>query len=91
MAAPGATTRVARSHHRILIKVPGTLDGLTDVPGTLKRTGPMNLTDLSTPVPVVDVARLHANLARMADYTRQHDLALRPHVKTHKSRRVAGV
>ena len=50
----------------------------------------MNLTDLSTPVPVVDVARLHANLARMADYTREHDLALRPHVKTHKARRVAG-
>src|SRR5215217_601239 len=47
------------------------------------------LAGLQTPVPVVDVARLNANLARMADYTRAHDLALRPHVKTHKARRVA--
>jgi D-serine deaminase-like pyridoxal phosphate-dependent protein len=50
----------------------------------------MHLTDLATPIPVVDVARMQANLARMADYTRAHGLALRPHVKTHKARRVAG-
>lgn len=50
----------------------------------------MHLTELQTPLPVVDVARLRANLARMADYTRTHGLALRPHVKTHKARRVAG-
>src|SRR3954463_14780275 len=48
-----------------------------------------SLAGLQTPVPVVEVARLNANLARMADYTRAHDLALRPHVKTHKARRVA--
>lgn len=49
----------------------------------------MTLADLQTPVPVVDLARLRANLGRMADYTSRHGLSLRPHVKTHKSLRVA--
>ena len=49
----------------------------------------MSLADLQTPIPVVDLDRLHANLARMAEYTRAHGLALRPHVKTHKAPRVA--
>lgn len=49
----------------------------------------MTLADLQTPVPVVDLARLRANLGRMADYTARHGLSLRPHVKTHKSLRVA--
>jgi D-serine deaminase-like pyridoxal phosphate-dependent protein len=49
----------------------------------------MHLSELQTPVPVVDLARLRANLERMAAYTREHGLALRPHVKTHKSLRVA--
>lgn len=49
----------------------------------------MQLTDLQTPVPVVDLPRLRANLSRMAEYTHAHGLALRPHVKTHKARRVA--
>ena len=44
-----------------------------------------DLLSLETPVPIVDLDRLEANLARMASYTASHDLALRPHVKTHKT------
>ncbi len=45
----------------------------------------MNLIALETPVPVVDLDCLERNLQRMARYTAQHGLALRPHVKTHKT------
>jgi D-serine deaminase-like pyridoxal phosphate-dependent protein len=50
---------------------------------------PPSLLDLETPVPVVDLDRLDRNLDRMAAYTASHNLALRPHVKTHKSARIA--
>jgi D-serine deaminase-like pyridoxal phosphate-dependent protein len=40
---------------------------------------------LETPAAVVDLGRMERNLERAASYTRQHGLALRPHVKTHKS------
>ena len=40
---------------------------------------------LETPIPVVDLDRMDANIGRTAAYARQHGLALRPHVKTHKS------
>jgi len=49
----------------------------------------MHLTDLETPTPVVDLDLLEKNLDRMAAYTKEHGLGLRPHVKTHKSPRVA--
>lgn len=45
--------------------------------------------DLETPALVVDLDRMERNLARVADYARAHGLALRPHVKTHKSTTVA--
>ena len=45
----------------------------------------MTLTTLDTPVPLVDLDRMERNLDRLAGYTRAHGLALRPHVKTHKS------
>ena len=45
----------------------------------------MTLTDLETPAPLVDLDRMERNLDRLASYTRTHGLALRPHVKTHKS------
>jgi D-serine deaminase-like pyridoxal phosphate-dependent protein len=41
---------------------------------------------LATPAAVVDLDRLEANLDRMQGYVAAHGLALRPHVKTHKSR-----
>lgn len=45
---------------------------------------------LLTPAPLVDLDRLERNIARLAQYTAQHRLALRPHVKTHKSSRIGG-
>jgi len=47
------------------------------------------LSDLETPVPVVDLDRLGRNLDRAASYASRHGLALRPHIKTHKSPRIA--
>ena len=49
----------------------------------------MKLDDLETPVAVVDLDRLARNLDRAANYANQHGLALRPHIKTHKSPRIA--
>lgn len=48
-----------------------------------------NLSDLETPAAVVDLDRMTRNLDRAAAYATAHGLALRPHVKTHKSLRVA--
>ncbi len=45
--------------------------------------------ELETPVPLVELARLDRNLERMAAYAREHGLILRPHIKTHKSPRIA--
>jgi len=50
---------------------------------------PYGFTDIETPVPLVDLDRLAVNLDRMAAYAAMHQLALRPHVKTHKSSRIA--
>ena len=44
---------------------------------------------IETPVPLVDLDRLAVNLDRMAAYATLHGLHLRPHVKTHKSPRIA--
>src|SRR3954471_6903067 len=49
----------------------------------------LTLADLETPVPVVDLDRLATNLDRAANYATTHGLALRPHIKTHKSPRIA--
>lgn len=56
-------------------------------PDTVDR--PRALPDLETPCALVDLDRLSANLDAMASYTILHGLALRPHVKTHKSPRIA--
>jgi D-serine deaminase-like pyridoxal phosphate-dependent protein len=45
----------------------------------------MTLDELETPIPVVDLARMERNLNRMAAYATAHGLALRPHIKTHKT------
>ena len=44
---------------------------------------------IETPAAVVDLDRLDRNLQRAAEYASAHGLALRPHVKTHKSTGVA--
>ncbi len=45
---------------------------------------------METPVPLVDLDRLEANLGRMASHADKLGLALRPHVKTHKTPWIAG-
>jgi D-serine deaminase-like pyridoxal phosphate-dependent protein len=50
---------------------------------------PYGFADIETPVPLVDLDRLSVNLDRMAAYAALHQLDLRPHVKTHKSSRIA--
>ena len=43
------------------------------------------LSEVETPVAMVDLDRLEANLARLQGYVDQHGIALWPHTKTHKS------
>ena len=50
---------------------------------------PTDITDLETPALLVDLDIMDRNLTRAAEYAAVHGLALRPHVKTHKSPRVA--
>ena len=50
---------------------------------------PSTIAELETPVPVVDLDRLARNLDRAASYATEHGLGLRPHIKTHKSPRIA--
>ena len=45
----------------------------------------MTLDELETPTPVVDLSRMERNLDRMAGYASTQRLALRPHIKTHKT------
>lgn len=45
--------------------------------------------DLPTPALLLDLAALDANIAAMAAWTRDHDVAIRPHAKVHKSPQIA--
>ena len=49
----------------------------------------MHITDLETPVPVVDIDRIEANIARLQVYLDKHKIANRPHIKTHKIPEIA--
>ncbi len=49
----------------------------------------MKVGALDTPAALVDVSRVRANLERVASYCREHGLAWRPHVKTHKTPELA--
>jgi len=49
----------------------------------------MNIDQIETPALVVDLAVLNRNVRTMADYCRDHHLALRPHTKTHKIPHIA--
>lgn len=51
----------------------------------------MNIHDLSTPALTIDAGVTQRNLTRLADYARKHNLAVRPHTKTHKSRKMAAL
>src|SRR5579864_3398571 len=48
----------------------------------------MHVSEIDTPALVVDLDIMERNLARVAGYTREHALRLRPHTKTHKSTRI---
>ncbi|MGQ0766864.1 MAG: alanine racemase [Gemmatimonadota bacterium] len=54
-----------------------------------QRESPHHLSELETPCAVVDLDVMSQNIERMAAYCALHELALRPHVKTHKSPRIA--
>lgn len=49
----------------------------------------MSPDEILTPAAVVDLDRMESNLDRMARYAADHGLALRPHIKTHKSPELA--
>jgi len=49
------------------------------------------LTEIETPVVVIDRERLLANLDRVAGIAARHGVRLRPHVKTHKCLEIAGL
>ena len=53
------------------------------------RDVPVAINALDTPALVVDLDRMERNLDRAAAYAAKHALALRPHVKTHKSPEIA--
>ena len=42
-----------------------------------------------TPSLIIDIPTVKRNIARLADYGRQHKIGIRPHTKTHKSIRMA--
>jgi D-serine deaminase-like pyridoxal phosphate-dependent protein len=44
----------------------------------------MQITDLETPVPIVDVDIVRHNIHRLQAYCDAHGIELRPHIKTHK-------
>lgn len=44
----------------------------------------MRANELETPVPVVDLDILEANISRLQTYLDEHQIANRPHIKTHK-------
>jgi D-serine deaminase-like pyridoxal phosphate-dependent protein len=63
----------------------GSIGGVSDANGWVGRP----VEELPTPIAVVDLDRLEANIARLAGYAREHDIGLWPHAKTHKMPPVA--
>jgi D-serine deaminase-like pyridoxal phosphate-dependent protein len=49
----------------------------------------MNITDLDTPVAVIDLDRLATNVTGLQNYLSEHHIANRPHIKTHKTPTIA--
>src|SRR5687768_10270074 len=50
----------------------------------------MNIAELETPAALVDFDVVRRNIRKAAEYAARHGLALRPHIKTHKTPEVAG-
>jgi D-serine deaminase-like pyridoxal phosphate-dependent protein len=51
----------------------------------------MMIQDIPTPAIVIDASKVRRNVARLAEYAKQHKLKVRPHTKTHKSALLAGM
>ena len=49
----------------------------------------MHINELETPVPVVELDRIEANIMRLQSYLDEHQIANRPHIKTHKIPEIA--
>jgi D-serine deaminase-like pyridoxal phosphate-dependent protein len=49
----------------------------------------MHIDQLETPAVVIDLDKLSANINRLQDYLDEHDIANRPHIKTHKIPEIA--
>jgi D-serine deaminase-like pyridoxal phosphate-dependent protein len=49
----------------------------------------VQLNDMPTPAVIIDLAIAKRNIAKLAEYGRQHSLGIRPHTKTHKSAMMA--
>jgi D-serine deaminase-like pyridoxal phosphate-dependent protein len=49
----------------------------------------MKIDEIDTPAVLIEAETLDQNLRRMSDYCKGHDLALRPHTKTHKIPEIA--
>lgn len=49
----------------------------------------MNIAELETPVPVIDLDIFERDLVKLQTYLSQHNIANRPHIKTHKSVAIA--
>jgi D-serine deaminase-like pyridoxal phosphate-dependent protein len=49
----------------------------------------MHIDTLSTPALIVDIDRIHANIMRWQSHATQYRVALRPHIKTHKTIEIA--
>lgn len=64
----------------------GTPPGATRDPAALG-----SIDELPTPAVVLDAEVVHRNIDRLARYAAAHNLAVRPHTKTHKSVRIAGL
>lgn len=47
------------------------------------------VSDIATPMPIIDEARMEANIARAQSYMDGHGIGFRPHIKTHKIPSVA--
>lgn len=49
----------------------------------------MHIDTISTPALIVDSERVRSNIARWQDHAQQYGVAIRPHIKTHKTREIA--
>lgn len=63
----------------------GTPEPAVAVTGVNTGAGTFSLASVETPAGVVDLGRVRRNLAKVMAYVREHGLAWRPHIKTHKS------